>query len=143
MLATTAPTSDMVLLVNRHGETVRVGDHRVLVASKTVAGRWYDVSAGICQCPGFQFRGRCRHLAANPGRTDPPPPPSATSLPSPVAREPMLDAPAASATRVTPPPTSCPRCQRPVTTAADGNLIARRGECGRCLDELLYGPEVA
>ena len=35
-----------------------------LVASKSAAGGWYTVKAGQCNCQGFSFRGRCRHVDA-------------------------------------------------------------------------------
>jgi hypothetical protein len=53
----------MIKVVPLHGELVcRVAD-RVWVASKTTTGIWYDVTDGRCQCPGFSYRGTCRHLA--------------------------------------------------------------------------------
>jgi hypothetical protein len=35
----------------------------VLVASKSEPGAWYEVRDGRCTCKGYQYRGKCRHLA--------------------------------------------------------------------------------
>lgn len=37
---------------------------RVLVASRSEDGRWYDVTDGACGCKGYEHRGRCAHLTA-------------------------------------------------------------------------------
>jgi len=41
---------------------INLGD-RVLVASATAPGQWYEVAEGQCECKGFHYRQRCRHLA--------------------------------------------------------------------------------
>ncbi len=41
---------------------INLGD-RVLVASATTPGQWYEVAEGQCECKGFHYRQRCRHLA--------------------------------------------------------------------------------
>lgn len=40
---------------------INLGD-RVLVASATTPGQWYEVAEGRCECKGFRYRQRCRHL---------------------------------------------------------------------------------
>lgn len=37
--------------------------HLVEVNGSRGVRYWVDVSAGSCTCPGFQFRGHCKHLA--------------------------------------------------------------------------------
>ncbi len=46
------------------GETVIKLADRVLVASKSEPGKWYEVVAGACDCKGYQYRGICRHVEA-------------------------------------------------------------------------------
>jgi hypothetical protein len=58
MLATT-PTVSVV-----NGLRVMQVAGRVLVASRSQAGRWWDVTAGRCGCKGYEHRGRCAHVTA-------------------------------------------------------------------------------
>lgn len=34
----------------------------VLIRSSSEKDGWYSVEEGRCTCPGFRFRGTCRHL---------------------------------------------------------------------------------
>lgn len=43
------------------GERVLRVAGRVLVASRSQAGLWWDVTDGACSCPAWRWRGRCRH----------------------------------------------------------------------------------
>ena len=45
-----------------NGERVTFIDGRTFVASKSTPGRLYETSATECDCRGFQYRGRCRHV---------------------------------------------------------------------------------
>jgi SWIM zinc finger len=36
----------------------------VLVKSQSKPGAWYAIQDGRCTCPGYGYRGTCRHLAA-------------------------------------------------------------------------------
>ncbi len=57
MIAT--PTLSVV-----NGLRIMQVENRVLVASRSEEGRWWDVTAGLCGCKGFEHRGRCAHLTA-------------------------------------------------------------------------------
>jgi len=54
----------MVKQIEVNGEQVILGGNGALVASKSQPGVWYVVRAGQCQCKGYQYRSRCRHLDA-------------------------------------------------------------------------------
>lgn len=58
-----------------------LGD-RVLVASKSEPGHWYDCSSGDCDCKGYQYRNQCRHIvvAAEALKSQPEPKPVCTPL---------------------------------------------------------------
>ena len=43
--------------------TIDLG-YATLVASASEPGSWHEVRDGRCTCPGFAYRGRCRHLEA-------------------------------------------------------------------------------
>lgn len=45
------------------GEQVIFIGPAALVASKSNPGRWFIVEDGRCTCPGYTYRGTCRHLA--------------------------------------------------------------------------------
>jgi hypothetical protein len=45
-------------------EIVLINDEETVVMSKSIAGRRYNVQLAHCECPGFQFRGECRHIPA-------------------------------------------------------------------------------
>lgn len=54
-------------------QVIRLRD-RILVASKSQPGRWYEVRDCRCECVGFARYGRCRHEraasdACRPGAT--------------------------------------------------------------------------
>jgi hypothetical protein len=51
---------------------------KLLVASKSNEGDWYEISGETCTCLGFQYRGKCRHVVA------------AAQLPTP-EREPVVE----------------------------------------------------
>lgn len=45
------------------GDVVReLGPGVWLVSSASEPGRWYTASDRSCQCDGFKYRGRCRHM---------------------------------------------------------------------------------
>lgn len=54
----------MVKQIEVSGEQIIVGGNGYLVASESQPGAWHVVKASKCDCRGFEFRGRCRHLAA-------------------------------------------------------------------------------
>ena len=58
----------MIATIQQHeisGETIiPLDDGYVLIASKSRPGAWYQIHDGECSCPGFHYRGRCRHIAA-------------------------------------------------------------------------------
>lgn len=115
MLAVISPQSSVV-----DGLHILQVAGRVLVASRTEPGRWYDVTAGTCGCKGFEYRGRCAHLAASlPGV-----PVEAADQPIPFALTPAaLDALDHGRQRDT---ARCPQCRRPVLWRC------REGWCSDC-----------
>lgn len=54
LVATQLVGSDLVIYL---------GD-RTLVQSKSHPGQWRVVERGVCDCPGFAARGKCRHVLA-------------------------------------------------------------------------------
>lgn len=46
------------------GEKFMTLGSTLLVASKSKAGEWYQITNATCSCPGFRYRGACRHVAA-------------------------------------------------------------------------------
>jgi hypothetical protein len=46
------------------GERFMMLGSTLLVASKSQAGHWYWIEDAKCSCPGFTYRGTCRHVAA-------------------------------------------------------------------------------
>ncbi len=44
-------------------QVIRLADV-ALVSSKSAPGSWHTATATSCDCVGFSFRGRCRHVAA-------------------------------------------------------------------------------
>ncbi len=51
--------------VSVNGDQVIVGKNGSgLVSSKSEPGAWHSVKNGACDCKGYQYRGRCRHLGA-------------------------------------------------------------------------------
>ena len=61
----------MVKQVEVNGDQVIVGGNGALVASKSEPGGWHVVRNGGCDCEGYQYRGRCRHIAAAQAVIDP------------------------------------------------------------------------
>lgn len=57
------------------GEQVLDLGELVLVASKSEANVWHEVQGGRCDCKGYQYRGRCRHLTALAALPEPSPSP--------------------------------------------------------------------
>lgn len=45
------------------GHRTEVGQLGTIVWSNTTPGVSYQVSEGACTCKGYQYRGRCKHLA--------------------------------------------------------------------------------
>ena len=45
-------------------DDVILGGNGALVSSASVPGGWHVVKDGTCDCLGYQYRGRCRHVAA-------------------------------------------------------------------------------
>lgn len=45
-----------------NGERITFIDGRTFVASRTLPGRLYETTMAQCECRGFQYRGRCRHV---------------------------------------------------------------------------------
>jgi len=45
-------------------DQVILGKNGSLVSSKSQPGGWHIVKDGACDCKGFEYRGKCRHLAA-------------------------------------------------------------------------------
>lgn len=46
-------------------QALRITDDLVLIASKSQSGAWYSftrATADRCECAGFRFRHRCRHI---------------------------------------------------------------------------------
>jgi hypothetical protein len=59
--------TDMVALVRESeiaGETFLEMGAALLVKSKSQANTWYELTGQSCTCPGFTYRGKCRHLVA-------------------------------------------------------------------------------
>lgn len=44
-------------------QVIKVGEG-ALVSSKSEPGSWHKTTATTCDCLGFSYRGRCRHIAA-------------------------------------------------------------------------------
>ena len=54
----------MVQQIQVKGEQIILGSRGALVASQSQPGGWHVVRDGQCDCRGFQYRGRCRHVTA-------------------------------------------------------------------------------
>lgn len=54
----------MVKTVAVGTDQVIAGGNGALVSSKSEPGAWHIVKNGVCDCKGYQYRGRCRHLDA-------------------------------------------------------------------------------
>jgi hypothetical protein len=54
----------MVNTIQVGTDQVILGGNGALVSSRSVPGSWHLVKGGQCDCKGFEFRGKCRHVAA-------------------------------------------------------------------------------
>ncbi len=54
----------MVKTIQVNGEMIIPGTRGALVASRSEPGAWHLVHGGKCDCLGYEYRGRCRHVAA-------------------------------------------------------------------------------
>lgn len=54
----------MVRQVTIGRDQVILGRDGALVASQSQPGFWHVIRNGRCDCTGFAYRGRCRHLSA-------------------------------------------------------------------------------
>lgn len=66
------PISVTVQAREVNGVTLLQVAERILAASRTTAGRWYDVTDGACGCLGFEHRRHCAHVTAAAELTKPP-----------------------------------------------------------------------
>lgn len=112
---TVAPTTPLVERTIAD-ERVLVLTGLVLVASRSEAGTWHRIQDDRCDCPGFTYRGRCRHLAVAA---------EATQLPRPVPNGTPSPEPEPVPVRGFVP--TCRRCQQPRT------LLHGTGTCAVCL----------
>lgn len=112
--------------------------NRVMVASRSEPGRWWDVTEGNCGCKGFEHRGRCAHTKVTAELFKPAAPDQPPARYELTGKGYLMLLPTAALPDPDDLPAQCPRCKsEPRTTRHPDGLGMG------CISVELYGGDAA